>query len=446
MKVLWFSPVPLPAVCRELNLRPEYGGWWVHSMLTHIAGRRELEIAVAWPSRHAAALQQFSDSGVRYYVMPDPGWLVEGSGLFRKVADRFEPFFGGAADRRAVAAALRVVDDYVPDLVHVFGAEHRYGLVAPWVSCPTVVWMQGILDVYQRHHFGSMACLERLTHPQFLLEYLRVRRESGRERKIYRSCRHFIGRTNWDRAHQARLQPNGQYYKVQDCLRPEFHEAAGWSVDRNRSVSIYTTSSGALLKGTDVLLESVKLLRTRFPSLRLRVAGVGGAESPVAKRLSRLVRRLGISDHVEFLGVLNAGQIVGELTRARVFVLPSFIENNPNSLAEAQMVGTPVVAAFAGGVPDMVVDGETGLLFQAGDSSVLASQIARLLTDEELGERLSSRARAVAHHRHAPGQIGESLLSVYEHVAAGRVTSEGAERTIPQAKLPGVQDRADTGI
>lgn len=419
-KVLWFSPVPLPAVSEELGLEQSYGGGWVYSLLRELADRKGVELAVAWARQGCAVRRSFLKDGVRYYVTPNPGWLVRGSGFIRKVTNRLEPFLGHVRDRRAVAESAAVVRDFVPDLVHVFGAEHCYGLVVPVIQVPTVVWIQGILDVYGHHYFGSAGCVERLRHPGMLFGHQRMLAEAARERQIYSSCRYFMGRTTWDAAHQARLQPQGHYYSVQECIRPEFHAAVPWRGDAARALTVYTTTSGALLKGTDVLVRAVALLRRQYPRIELRVAGSLERRNPVARRLFRLVKELRLSHHVKFLGQLDAAQIVLELTQARAFVLPSFIENSSNSLAEAQLVGTPVVASFVGGVPDMVKDDETGLLFQAGDSSGLAWQIGRLFADDALAERLSFEERRIARIRHAPGTIVDALLRAYESILATR--------------------------
>ena len=308
MKVLWFTPVPLPAFCQELGLKPFYGGGWVLSMLSAVAGRSQLEIAVAWAHRNAATRRKFTVGGVHYYQVPDPGWLIRGGGLLRKVTNRLEPFLGHIRDRRAVAESAGVVADYGPDLIHVFGAEHCYGLVAPRTRSPTVVWIQGILDVYQYHYFGSMSWAERLRYPNLVLDYFRMKAEARREREIYHGCRYFIGRTGWDAAHQARLQSQGRYYTVQDCMRPEFYTAVPWRLDRTEGETIYTTTSGALLKGTDSLIRAVAVLRKSRPRIRLRVAGVLETANPVARRLFRLVKELDVCGHVEFLGQLDAAQ------------------------------------------------------------------------------------------------------------------------------------------
>jgi glycosyltransferase involved in cell wall biosynthesis len=418
---MWFTSVPLPAVCQELGLATDYGGWWVYSLLLALAGDPDVEVSVAWASRGCSERRCFSVDNVRYYVIPDPGRFVRGGGIWRGIDNQLSLLFGLDRDRNAVAETAAAIEDYQPDIVHVFGSENPHGLAATSVRQPVMVWIQGILDVYRHHFFGSMTCRERLLQPRLLWDYHRMAVNAAREREIFRRCRHFIGRTSWDAAHQARLQPEGRYYHVQDCLRPEFHGAAAWCAEQSERYTIYTTTSGSLLKGTDVLIQAVALLRATYPTIGLRIGGLLDAGNPVAQRLFALVERHGLRDCVEFLGMVEAGRIVDELRRARVFALPSFIENNPNSLIEAQLVGTPTVAALVGGVQDTVAHGETGLLYQAGDSAMLAHQIGLIVADDGLAFRLARRARQIALARHAPEAIATSMRNAYEAVLSANV-------------------------
>lgn len=416
VRVLWFSPVPMPAVCRELGLTLPYGGTWIAALLRELTGRADLEVAVVWAHRTCAVRRRFSMDGVTYFVIPEPGRFARKGNWRLRLDDEICLLLGIDHDRRAVAEAVAAVEEFQPHVVHVFGAENRHGLAAPFIDAPLVTWIQGILDVYRHHFFGSMGLAERLRHPRLMWNYRRMAAYAARERKVYQGCRYFIGRTSWDAAHQVRLQPDARYYVVQDCLRREFYGATPWRCEEAQGSVVYTTTSGSLLKGTDVLLRAVALLRARHPDIRLRVAGVLEKRSPVARRLFRLVEDLGLSGRVEFLAQLDSAEIADELKQARVFVLPSFIENNPNSLAEAQLVGTPVVAAFTGGVQDMVTDAETGLLFQPGDSSVLARRIARVLEDDNLATHLGGQARLVASQRHSPNRIVDDLLAAYRDI------------------------------
>lgn len=100
-----------------------------------------------------------------------------------------------------------------------------------------------------------------------------------------------------------------------------------------------------------------------------------------------------LTDAVEFLGYVSTKEIVTQLVDAQCPLIPSYIENSPNNLAEALAVGTPTVASSAGGIPSMLKDGDEGLLFNVGDAAMLALSLYRLFTNDDLSRRISQAAR-----------------------------------------------------
>ena len=110
----------------------------------------------------------------------------------------------------------------------------------------------------------------------------------------------------------------------------------------------------------------------------------------------RAARRLGVKAASAWLGRLAAAEIVAELAAADVFVYPSHVDNSPNSVVEAMLVGTPDGGDAVGGVPTLMKDGEEGLLCPRGDAAALAGAIGRLLADRALAARCSAAARATA--------------------------------------------------
>ena len=137
-----------------------------------------------------------------------------------------------------------------------------------------------------------------------------------------------------------------------------------------------------------------------------------------AKYLTDLIKKEGLENHVSSLGILDAARVATELRRANVFVLPSFIENSPNSLAEAMLIGTPSVVSFTGGVPSMVKDGESALCFTPGDSAVLADQIRSIFLDTGLATALSVCARETGLARQSRDKIVGEMIDIYRLVAA----------------------------
>jgi glycosyltransferase involved in cell wall biosynthesis len=127
---------------------------------------------------------------------------------------------------------------------------------------------------------------------------------------------------------------------------------------------------------------------------------------------------LGLEAHVVPLGELDAEAVVAQLTQAHVFAFPSFADNSPNSLAEAMLVGVPIVASFAGGIPSMVKDGETALCFPMGDEVMLAECMRMIFSDADLAASLGRKAREVARQRHDPKRIAQRMLEIYRAALA----------------------------
>ena len=128
------------------------------------------------------------------------------------------------------------------------------------------------------------------------------------------------------------------------------------------------------------------------------VAAVDGVELVLAgdgderAALERRTRELGIEDRVSFLGAQGRGAVLELFRSADAAILSSAWENFPHTLVEALAVGTPVIATAVGGVPEIVADGENGLLVVPGDPAALADAIRRFLGDEELRRRLAAGA------------------------------------------------------
>jgi len=142
-------------------------------------------------------------------------------------------------------------------------------------------------------------------------------------------------------------------------------------------------------KRLEDLLAAAALLRRRIPDLEVRIVG----EGPEAARLRALHARLELDGTVVFLGEVPRRVLTVEYVGARCFCLPSVQEGFGLVLAEAMAAGLPVVACRAGAVPEVVIDGRTGLLVPPRDPEALAEALARLLTDEPLRAALGDAGR-----------------------------------------------------
>lgn len=135
-------------------------------------------------------------------------------------------------------------------------------------------------------------------------------------------------------------------------------------------------------------LETALQAVARVPDVRLVLIGDG----PERPRLERLAHELRLNGRVEFRGARPRGEVLEALAGAAAAVLPSAWENLPHAAVEALAVGTPVVATAVGGVPEVVRDGENGLLVSPGRPDELAAALASLVGEPELRRRLAAGA------------------------------------------------------
>jgi glycosyltransferase involved in cell wall biosynthesis len=138
-------------------------------------------------------------------------------------------------------------------------------------------------------------------------------------------------------------------------------------------------------KSLSIALEAV----AKTPGVTLAIAGDG----PERTALEAAVGRLDLDGRVRFLGSVDRAAVLRLFRAADASLLSSSWENLPHTVLESLAVGTPVIATAVGGVPEVVRDGENGLLVRAGDADALADAIGRFFADAELRRRLAAGAR-----------------------------------------------------
>lgn len=150
-------------------------------------------------------------------------------------------------------------------------------------------------------------------------------------------------------------------------------------------------------KGVEVLLEALQDLRSRHPSARLRIAGDGEHR----RRLERRLAELDLGEAVAFLGTCDAGRVRRLLAGAAALVVPSIYEGMPLVVLEAMAAGVPVVASAVSGIPEVVVDGETGWLVPPEDPRALGVALEDVLArpDEARRRGEAGRRRVDEHFR-----------------------------------------------
>jgi glycosyltransferase involved in cell wall biosynthesis len=163
-------------------------------------------------------------------------------------------------------------------------------------------------------------------------------------------------------------------------------------------------------KGLHYLLEAFAIVAARHSQARLVLAG----EGPERQRLERLAARLSLGERVRFVGEVPHEQVPEVLQGLDVFAMPSTYEGFGVAALEAEAMEVPVVASRIHGIPDVVVDGETGLLVPPRDRQALAAAVERLATDGDLRRRLGQAGRAFVAEHYSWEENTSQMEALYE--------------------------------
>lgn len=166
-------------------------------------------------------------------------------------------------------------------------------------------------------------------------------------------------------------------------------------------------------KSLDVLVRAASLLRDRWGAVKVRIAGVG----PERERWETLSRSLGLADRVTFLGHVSRARLAAEYHACAIFCHPSRQEGFGIVFLEAMAAGKPIVACRSAAVPEVVLDGRTGLLVEPGDPSALADALTSLLEDHTVRRRLGEAGRCAVERYDAPS-IAREFVGVCEEAMA----------------------------
>ncbi|HMH82602.1 MAG TPA: glycosyltransferase family 4 protein [Gemmatimonadales bacterium] len=173
-------------------------------------------------------------------------------------------------------------------------------------------------------------------------------------------------------------------------------------------------------KGMDTVIKALPTILARAPDVRYAVAGTG----PDRERLEKLADKLGLGDHVRFLGGVSDRELPAFYNLAAVYVGASRrserlgVEGFGISLVEASACGVPIVAGDSGGIPDAVQHGETGFLVPPEDSEAFADAICRLLGDTTLATRLGENGRRAVETHFNWDRVVRDLRAIEAEVVA----------------------------
>lgn len=419
MKILWLCNIVPGPVRQALGGSPD-SGMWVEHVLSGIRGRESVSLRLLCMGGNASGKLE---DGTEYALFTEKKAYAYDPGL--------EEWF---------SQQLR---EFQPEVIHIWGTEYGHCLAMVnaaeklGLTSRVAISIQGLVGICARHMAEGLPprVCQGKTFRNFLKRdsILRQQRDfkirGDMERKALEKVSHVLGRTDWDRAITGQYNAGRVYHFCNETLRQSFYQG-NWRYDTCQKHHIFAPSCVYPVKGFHYLLEAFAIVLERFPDATLSVTGHSFFPSGWKERLrqsyyfrylERFCREHGLTDKIQFLGDLNAEGMKQAYLRANVFALPSTIENSPNSLGEAMLLGVPCVAADVGGVTNLMRPGE-GYVYQSTAPYMLAHYIMAVFAQEEGAQQMGQLAREHALCTHDPEQNLETLLKVYQEIAGKEST------------------------
>jgi glycosyltransferase involved in cell wall biosynthesis len=403
MKILWLAPFPHPL---DTAAHPVPWVGTLANLLKQVPG---VELTVLnWTPRLTAPVEEFDRDGMHFIYLKTPPVRQDILTLYRP--------------RIAIVRSYLQAHAHEYDLLHLHGSELQLPAMTAGLKVPMLLSVQGIVSVYARHVPNTFSMLKFLWTLAGLYE-----------RRYLPTVHHFLCRTDWDKAHTARLSPGCTIYHNWETLRPEFFAADLPKPPPPLRPQILFVGGSQAIKGFKEALQTFDRIR-QAEDLRLVIVGRLSDDEVQAVVQRHRLRNIGPGS-VECRRFQTAAELA-ELCRESFCLLhPSYIDNSPNSVCEAQLMGLPVVATDVGGVGSLITEGETGLLAPL-DPAALARQVLRLHHDPALHRRIAAQAQAVARQRHDPAVIVQRTLDAYRAVLAAARPPARATAPVLAAQSP----------
>lgn len=421
MRILWFTNHLLPEVAKAINDEPTVNEGWLVGMIKNLSDiDSKDEITVCCPKNGIKNIISGQQDQYKYVVYP----LTKEKVCY---------------DVNLHAVIEKILNKIRPDIVHIMGTEfpHSYSVIEACNTVGlidhTVISIQGLVSVYERHYceglpmavrfIGSLRDVLKRTsieHERYLMKF-----RGTYEVLAIKSCKHIIGRTHWDKICTSIINPKREYHFNNEILRPSFYQGE-WNLERCDKYTLFISQASYPIKGFHYALEALNIVLARYPHCKLYVAGSSMLKEkefwPAWRRTSyenylfKIIQKHNLREHIVFCGSLSEERMKERYLKSHIFISASTIENSPNSVGEAMILGVPTISSFVGGVDDLLINKEEGFLYQSTAPYMLAGYICELFENDALANKMAKKAREHALLTHDPQKNARDLLSIYEKI------------------------------
>jgi glycosyltransferase involved in cell wall biosynthesis len=394
------------------------GGGWVKAFHDYLAYHTDLDITVAYICSSGS---RFTDNitGIDYI----PVYTHANRFIKRLLKTPLRSLLLRSLQTQYV----KVLENINPDIIHVFGFEsYFYELFATQKYDHKIIYqIQGILPVISDNFFPlNMRAVELIYHGRIMREVFlnngilsemkTLKRRSAMFLEQSYKIQNVIGRTRFDELYMKNLSKDVRYYKVWEMLRPNFYQELPVRKQKSDKLLLLSVVSDVFYKGNELIISTAHILESAKIDYEWRVVGIDDT-SYVSYVFANWLST-DIPESVQYVGRLEAKDLIKEYMAADMYIHPSRIENSSNAIAEAMFCGLPAVAFDVGGNSSLLVGELSQLLVEAVNADALAKKILFLLSNAELLEHLGYTAKVLAEERYSKKNILTNTIETYNQI------------------------------
>lgn len=416
MKILWFASSPSNA---SVEFGYDHAGCgWISALETIIADAKEHDLGICF-IYSGNEFKKIVKNNVVYYGIPSLKKNTIKRIIERQLAvidDEFESTLYN-----------KVLSDFEPDVIHVFGTENGYGKILVNKFQNVVFHLQGLVAPISKAYFPPSISKYKAFFKDSFQNMIRgltyfhsyniFNKSVQREIDIIKHWKYFSGRTHFDRNYVKLLNPTATYFHCEELLRPDFFSSEWEPPTINKTgikkIVIGTTINPNIYKGLDLVYNVLPLLNEY--EIEWNIFGVD-ENNNLNNIIKKIVNSKAKNERIHFHGQVSAAALVTGLKKCHFFVHPSYIDNSPNSVCEAMLIGMPVISSSVGGVKTLIVNEETGFLFNPYDRYDLAGLLAHLIDNYYLAISAGIKARQIGLQRHNSTEILSIINNMYNQI------------------------------
>ena len=434
MRVLWLCNIMLPVIAMHLGKEVNNKEGWLSGTYDRVkqsgfrtSNGERIELGVCFPVANASDEMRFS--------LPN----LEVFGFYEDTIHP-ENYDLGLENR-----LKKIIDKFNPDLIHCFGTEYPHTLAmtkAFQKPDRILIGIQGLCYKYAEVYMANLPIKVQkektfrdiLKKDSLMEQEQKFIKRGTYEKEALKNVSHVTGRTKWDFDSVAEVKDVSEneagkdvirYHFMNETLRNNFY-SGDWEYEKCIPYSIFISQGDYPIKGLHFMLQAMPRILEKYPNTTVYISGNNVTKtvtlkdkiklSAYGKYLKMLIKTNKLQQKVHFLGKLNAEEMKQRFLQSHLYVCPSAIENSPNSLGEAMILGVPAIASNTGGISSIFTDKADGLLFEMGNYEALAECVIQMFDNPEKMKKYSKQAKEHAGKTHNPDENFKRLLEIDQEI------------------------------